>query len=607
MKKILVITILVCSSFPLFAYYGDNSIYSNQGRFSVPNLLNDKEYYSLGGDFYLYLNKDIVNSYTLSEGIHYTVDLKDSSDDNGTLKVVVNLTDKGIDFIKENVRVKEVYNQLHGHSVSTVNNDYSIDEFLSLKAPPMTKEQLEDILVSKYKQKIETNINADIQETGTAFKTLQITLDKIYYAFINVLKVKYDAFALGKTTSSTANIDSPISNSDLEVEKILQDGNSKNSASASGRGYLMWILITLLTLEIIVIAITAILKGSIPFEEVIKKFFLCLAIMLFMTNIWNITELCSRVFIKGGNQAAEYTISATGSDQFTLTPGEVFSQYYKAGATITKAEVKLKIAQKDTSSWSIFDSLLKFARWIMFSLTKLIVLIIFLIMALYVMLWQIELRILVIIATFLLPFRIFRFTDFLAKGIPQALLGQCVKLFTATFMIRLSSKILDPILEFLERWVASANWSYNAIIFGYMAGVILLSFVTFYFVLKVSETARALLTGTPTSDGNIQNMATKLATTALTAPLVLSKKNARVAAGATGTALRAGAGVRAGHLEHVSSQGLHRGRDEALRVGGLTGLASYKFLKRLGTLDKWYNKRQGESIPDIKLTGRLPE
>ena len=44
MKKILVITILVCSSFPLFAYYGDNSIYSNQGRFSVPNLLNDKEY-----------------------------------------------------------------------------------------------------------------------------------------------------------------------------------------------------------------------------------------------------------------------------------------------------------------------------------------------------------------------------------------------------------------------------------------------------------------------------------------------------------------------------------------------------------------------------------
>ena len=365
--------------------------------------------------------------------------------------------------------------------------------------------------------------------------------DDIFVKFNSLLKISYVSFAKGESTPSSYEEDMLDVSSFSSVERNMSvlTGSGSGHTLDEGKKYMTYILFFLLFLEVAVIALHSFLKGTVPLAELVLKLLLCVFLMFMITNIWNIMSVASSVFIRGGEVAAattqlsnpdEYKADETSGfedgmfknayksyvedfdkrneGEVVIRPSKVLNMSYTIQRQLRLAE---DYAKEELGSSLNFKFVKKLLIWIAFLIVRVIMLLIFTLITLYIMLWQIELRILIIIATFLLPFKMFRYTDFLAKGIWSTLLGQCVKLFSASYLINISSFILQGTVEELFSEMNTESYDFPKIMIVLVPLLLLVVCLLAYFILKVPETARAILVGQPTTDGNMHSAATRLA------------------------------------------------------------------------------------------------
>ena len=530
---------------------------------------------------------DAANLYLMTYGEDYEWITENNGNNGDTTSTRLDLKESGRQKIIDNITV--TIQRVSKGSGTIPTENLTINEYKDKYGNNKIDEQIEN-LISQHV----ALISKEALESATGMRSFQRVLDKIYTTIKDALKVKYSVFATGKN--------------DIEELEIIEASSSSTSASdsKSGPSYLMWILFSLLSLELIIVSVASFMKGVMPVGEVIKKFFICLIVMFFISNIWNITDFAARIFVRGGNIAGGYNEVITSNIEeresvwVELYPGDVMEGYFKASAEIDKAENMLT---SSTSTYSLskasFSVIKGIALWLLFLILKLVLFAIYTITALYVLLWQVELRLLVIIATFLLPFAVFRYSNFLVKGIPQTILGQCVKLFTATLVVRFCATLFEPIFVMLSNIAKASNWSLGVMLTCYLPGVIIISMVICYFTLKAPETARAILSGTPTSDGNIHGLATRLTTHAITLPYVLTTRNAR-------RDIKTGISLYGARAAHRNQPGTHAGRDYALIHGGISTAIMYNLGKKINRATQHTNISQrqrgigtDESTPNL--------
>lgn len=505
-----------------------------------------------------YIPSKQINLDLLTYGTHYI--WNEVKNEDGTTTAKLEFTDAGKEVIKEKLKVVEIKRRLVGNNFHETIEDYSIEDYEKQKGGNLT-----EILATALLQFAEKTGRDRIEETSGT-RQFQSILNEIYTTIKKYLRTCYSVFALGEEKAINDNLEIQKTVETPTNELLTSNVNTSDKLTA-GKNYLKWILFSLLTIELIIVAVSSFVKGVFPASEVIKKFFICVLILFFISNIWNLTELASRVFVQGGNIAGRYD-GGGSSSWFELMPGDALEGYFKAAAQIDKAEDQLLNSMSSVNLLKLsFSSLKQIAIWLLFFILKLVLFIIYTITALYILLWQTELYLLIIIATFLLPFWIFRYTNFLTKGIPQTLLGQCVKLFTATLVLRICSGLFDPVFATLEKFARASGWSIGSMVYCYLPGVIIISMVVCYFTLKAPETARAILSGTPTTDGNIHGMATRMSTKAITMPIAMSSSKVKGLA-STATTLYGASRAHAG-----GKSGEHAGRTYAFTHGGIkTGL-----------------------------------
>lgn len=536
----------------------------------------------------IYIPSKRVSLNLMNYGEHYTFEeIVDPNTKDKITKLI--FTKKGEQFIKDNIKVVEFTTRYHAQNVTESIKEYSVEEYEQEKGVKLT-EILNTILLQfaelTGRQRLEEN---------TGYRQFQNVLNEIYFKIKNYLRECYSLFAFGTENHISDNLQIQEALSTNSDSTLTSDVNNRDKTA--GRNYLKWILFSLLSLELILVAVSSFVKGTFPATEVVKKFLICLLILFFITNIWTITDFASKVFIKGGNIAGRYN----GGESYTeLKPGDVMEGFFRANAEINRADDLLRNSSTtyNLSKVSFFD-FRGTILWLLFLILKLVLFVIYTITALYVLLWHVELYLLVIVATFLLPFYVFRYTNFLTKGIPQTLLGQCVKVFTATLVVRLFSGLFSSVFDKLAEIAAASEWSLTSMLCCYLPGVIITSMVICYFTLKVPETARAILSGTPTTDGNIHGMATRMATKAITLPVALSTSNARKLA-TSGTTLYGAS------IAHMNGPGTHAGRAYAFTHGGIaTGLTynlGKKFVRAMGAHNTTGGKEKAmQSKPSVGI------
>lgn len=544
MKKVVVFTLLCTLSLCVFAQ-------GKQG--STPNYLS---YYNGSYKSYYWEFAPLLSLDELELGSDY----KFIENDDGSYTIELSESCKN----KVLERCFLLYEQtIVGETIQ--NNLVPSDKY---EETGIDKEKLEQAKKQALEQYIAT-ANDNENSRALSMKYLQDIFDTIYTSVCNTLKLKYDFLTTGK--------ENRVSDS-YDIEHILQGNTNDGIEAKTGNNYLMWILFTLLLFEILIIGITTFVKSNtMPLHELLMKLLQCVLIMFFVTNIWTFTDIASKVFVKGANVASNIKENQIDNktNTYDLYPSEVLEQYIKSEKALTKAERILEHdSQKANFNKIGFVDWSWIVRFIVFILSKIILFIIYVITAIYVMLWQIELRVLVIIAAFLIPFRIFRYTDFLSKGILQTILGQCVKIFTATFIIRISPRVFSTALDKLNEYANITSYNFTFMFCGYLPGVIIIATILCYFTLKAPETARALLVGQPTTDGNIQGMATRLGTKGVLIPFAATRS---FYGGALNKAMLI-SGAKQGRKDRY---GEHLGRSYAFQHGGIGGYMSYMAFKKL--------------------------
>lgn len=408
------------------------------------------------------------------------------------------------------------------------------------------------------------------------FSAFANVLDTVQDAVINALSLNYQHFTNSKNVETLDGVE--------EVLKIKDPSSNPSSNDNKGTSYLSWILLSLLSFELIVLAISGFIKGEAPIQELVIRFLMCILIMFLITNLWNITSFASKVFIRGGNiagydQDSEKTETLL-KDNTTLHPSEVMRNYQRSKIVFDTAKDKVdkEIGTINGAKFG-FVHLDKLLIGLGFIIGKVLLFIIYAITSIYVLLWQVELRVLIIIAVFLLPFKIFKYTDFLAKGIWPTLLGQCVKLFVCTFIVRISGNLFKGTFQLLQEQASKTGYDVSFMLWGYIPGCIAVAIIISYFTLKAPETARALLIGQPTTDGNIQGMAVKMGTKAMMAPaasVAIVNKAIKTQVAAFGDKAKALRGQDGGPGVDPDK---HSGARSSFINGGISGMLTYGLVR----------------------------
>lgn len=508
---------------------------------------------------------------------HYTIE---TTEENGNVVQTIKLTEEGFEeLLKSKVfyLVKKTYDGQSGSSSEGLPIYYGTEEWKNLPTS-----LLDQMVASIYKTFEETNEKI-VKDSMYSVSYFGMVLDTISESVISALNLRYLEFTgQEKETTTDDNITPPPTPTDqTTINKTLdiKDGNIK-SPSPSGKNILTFILLSLLTAELLSLGIKSLMSHEFPLQEIFIRLIFCVIVLFLITNIWNIIEIIERIFVKAGNTFGNATkLTAATSEE--LRPSDVLKGYNQSSIVFNSAEYKMQEAMGTlNSSKFTFPSLTNLLIGLGFIIGKFILFLVYAITALYVLLWQIELRILVIIATFLLPFKVFKHTDFLARGIWPTLLGQCLKLFVVAFMVRFSSSLFLPVFTDLQEMAQKVGYTPAFILFGYIPGVVAIAIIISYFTLKAPETARALLVGSPTTDGNIQGMAVRMGTKAASAPLMglaAATTTGKVILGSN--AAKKEALFRNGGVDPIK----HSGAINAYTSRGISGLLSYGAYKGIST------------------------
>lgn len=134
-------------------------------------------------------------------------------------------------------------------------------------------------------------------------------------------------------------------------------------------------------------------------------------------------------------------------------------------------------------------------------LVEMFLFMVFLYLSLNVLVAYIELYLLVILISFLLPFNIFEPSKWIGANVWQALVGQIIKLFAIMLILGLSGEIFNDFLKNIQYNITDLeninNWDYlsNMIIYA-----IAYSAVFAYIIITIPSLVKALITGTPHVD-----------------------------------------------------------------------------------------------------------
>lgn len=292
-------------------------------------------------------------------------------------------------------------------------------------------------------------------------------------------------------------------------------------------GKLLPTLITsLLVLEIIVLGIMMIVQkeNKMSIQEVAwRTLFVFITIQMINMLPW-LTSAIGNVFSQAGFVAGQGTTASRGLQPSMVTSFYAIvmksvEDYLEAYDILTSTFLRsLDYGLTDIGVWFpawaeiTFGTLLTHA---VAAILKFIVMILFVFVLISVVLCICELYLLMVVSAFMLPWKLFKFTSFLAEGVFKALFGQGIKLFVMTFVLSSSSVIFSSTFDYINTIdykeltttllgmdVVSLDSIEIALgsIWNLIPTTLFVTIVFCYFMLHGPNIAKALIIGQPTMD-----------------------------------------------------------------------------------------------------------
>lgn len=281
------------------------------------------------------------------------------------------------------------------------------------------------------------------------------------------------------------------------------------------------LLLALITLELMWVAIQAILQKTMSLSEILIKFFLVCLVVVITQNLDLIVKGLMRIFTQiakaSGSSADLYEGSALFSGEYTLfSPSNVINSTTSMLSPLQTAEQRIfeYINELQPSLFNIAGFLSAiipayigiFTCWVV----EMILLVMISFVNINVTMWLIEFQFLLVVCTICLPWQIFSPTKFVASGIWQALFGQAIKLFCIVFLVAtcpklfrdVSSETVNKLLEALNLSASSAevtSISWTAL-GSLIVTTVALTLTYCYFLMKGPAIAKAIIVGQPTME-----------------------------------------------------------------------------------------------------------
>lgn len=276
----------------------------------------------------------------------------------------------------------------------------------------------------------------------------------------------------------------------------------------------------LLLLEISYLAVIAILQQDLPVEQMMKKVFVILIVLITVNNMNVIVEglqymFSSMGFIAGDSSFQGSFIEETPqgtifqpSDILTAVRG-MLSPLWTLKETIDE--------YKDLLLSTVFSGFMKFnfgalaeylalvfASFLMY-IVMLVLIFIISFCALNVAFWLIEFSFLMIIAMLCLPWQVFDPLKFASSGVWQALIGQAIKILCVVLIVAIAPELFNNAV-FSQNLINTAQTVMETggvptmAIFYQIIITVLIVGAYCYFLMKAPAIAKAIVVGQPTME-----------------------------------------------------------------------------------------------------------
>lgn len=341
----------------------------------------------------------------------------------------------------------------------------------------------------------------------------------------------------------------------------LAIGNLKNN-------FLSSFLVLIIAAEIGWFAIQGILQKTMSIPEVLLKVFMIIVSIFIISNFQAICYWIRHMFSSaavaatGNSTQAEYITTNGTFFGYGIKPSIVGVAYKSIMMPVeylnTFFEKYLDILFLNSNVFTFFPLI---GNFLLVAVTKLLLIIINIVLFVLIifaqisaMLNMIEFVILITAALICLPWGIFKPTQFMSKGVFQAMFASCLKIFTIILITGLAQSIfsslsantLNPLYKLLDALPVNdgvTDFSQLKIPFGttwkMCLSTIVCVLVYSYFLIKAPSIVSALLQGTVAFDTMGSHSIAQAGSTLVGAGLA-------VASGGVGATLGKGAGLMAG-------------------------------------------------------------